>query len=439
LPSRSRAPPRPCASNLSTAGRRGTIIAGEFVKVEAAAVHNLRDHMTAEVAVVGGGPAGLVSAIALKAGGVDVVLIAPPPPDDHRTTALLAGSVKALATLGAWQSCRPHAAPLATLRIVDGTRRPLRAPEVCFAAAEIGLEAFGHNIENRHLLAALSARAAQMNLPHIAEAARAVSSDPDGVTVKLAAGAVRARLVVGADGQRSLCRAAAGIGTHRRAYAQTALTLNLGHARPHHDTATEFHTESGPFTLVPLPGRRSSLVCVLDPPSAAALVALDRAALSREIERRAHSSLGAMDAEPGRGVFPLAVETAHSFAGARIALVGEAAHVVPPIGAQGLNLGLRDAATLAELVVDARRRSLDVGAPSVLARYASQRRADVATRRIAVDLLNRSLLTDLLLVQGARGLSLYLVDRIGPLRRALMREGVAPAASQPRLMRGEMV
>jgi len=146
---------------------------------------------------------------------------------------------------------------------------------------------------------------------------------------------------------------------------------------------------------------------------------------------------GPMSAEPGRGVFPLAVETAHSFARQRIALIGEAAHVVPPIGAQGLNLGLRDAATLAELVADARRQNVDVGSAGVLARYDAQRRADVASRAIAVDLLNRSLLTDFLPLQGLRGLSLFLVDHIGPLRRALMREGVSPAASQPRLMRGD--
>ena len=245
--------------------------------------------------------------------------------------------------------------------------------------------------------------------------------------------------MIGADGQRSLCRAAAGIGSQRRTYPQTALTLNLAHARPHDDISTEFHTESGPFTLVPLPGRRSSLVCVLAPANARKLAAKTDAELAAEIERRAHSLLGRMSVEPGRGLFPLAVETADSFARGRIALVGEAAHVVPPIGAQGLNLGLRDAATIAEIVADARRQNLDVGAPSVLARYDAQRRADVMSRTIAVDLLNRSLLDRFLPAHGARGLSLYLVDRIGPLRRALMREGVTPAASQPRLMRGEMV
>jgi len=404
-----------------------------------AAIGAAVDGTTAEVAVVGGGPAGLVSAIALTAAGVETLLIARAPADDHRTTALLAGSVTALATLGVWQACRPHAAPLKAIRIVDDTQRLLRAPEVTFSAAEIGLDAFGYNIENRHLLAALYARAKQLKIPQVPAAARAIASDPSGVSIAFADGAARVRLAVGADGQRSICRAAAGIGTDRRVYPQTALTLNLAHGRPHHDTTTEFHTENGPFTLVPLPGRRSSLVCVLEPAHAAALAAATDAELSAEIERRAHSLFGTMRAEPGRGMFPLAVETAHAFARERIALVGEAAHVVPPIGAQGLNLGLRDAATLAELVADARRHDADVGAPGVLARYDAQRRADVTSRRIAVDLLNRSLLTDFLPAQGLRGLSLYLVDRIGPLRRALMREGVAPAASQPRLMRGEMV
>jgi 2-octaprenyl-6-methoxyphenol hydroxylase len=401
-------------------------------------VNGAHTNKNAEAAVIGGGPAGLVSALALTAAGIDTLVIAPSPQEDFRTTAFLGGSVTALTTLGVWEACRPHAAPLTAIRIIDDTRRLWRAPEVHFTAAEIGLDAFGYNIENRHLIAALQERA-RLNIPRIGAPALAVVPDHDWATIKLGDGEVRARLVVGADGQHSLCRAAAGIGSHRHTYPQTALTLNLAHARPHNDTATEFHTETGPFTLVPLPGQRSSLVCVLDPQRAAQAAAMSDAELAGELERRAHSLFGRMSVERGRGMFPLAVETARSVAGNRIALVGEAAHVVPPIGAQGLNLGLRDAATLAEIVADARRQSLDIGSPAVLARYERQRRADVTSRRIAIDLLNRSLLTDFLPVHGARALSLFLVDRIGPLRRALMREGVSPAASQPRLMRGEML
>jgi 2-octaprenyl-6-methoxyphenol hydroxylase len=394
---------------------------------------------TAEVAVIGGGPAGLVCAIALAAARAETLLIAPATAPDNRTTALLSSSVTALETLGVWQNCLPHAAPLKTMRIVDATARLFRAPEVAFTAAEIGLEAFGYNIENRHLIAALEARAAELELPRISDPALAVVSDADGVRIRHAGGEVRVQLAIGADGRRSLCRAAAGIGTRVRNYPQTALTLTLAHDRPHGDISTEFHTETGPFTLVPLPGRRSSLVCVLDPAQAAELSALSDTALAAEIERRAHSLLGKMSVEPGRGVFPLSYETADGFARERIALIGEAAHVVPPIGAQGLNLGLRDGAAIAEIVADARRDNVDLGNPELLTRYDSERRADVTSRGIAIDLLNRSLPTDFLPAHGARGLSLYLIDRIGPLRRALMREGVAPAASQPRLMRGEMV
>jgi 2-octaprenyl-6-methoxyphenol hydroxylase len=236
-----------------------------------------------------------------------------------------------------------------------------------------------------------------------------------------------------------LCRAAAGIETDGWSYPQTALTCTLAHSRPHENISTELHTEAGPFTLVPLPGQRSSLVFVVDPADAPRVSALLDEDMAAEIERRSHSILGKIRVEPGRGVFPLSVKTARAFGARRIALVGEAAHVIPPIGAQGLNLGLRDAATICELVVAAHREGEDVGAADLTARYDHMRRADVGSRKFAVDLLNRSLLSGFLPLHGARGLGLFLMDRIGPLRRAVMREGVMPMASQPRLMRGEVL
>jgi 2-octaprenyl-6-methoxyphenol hydroxylase len=216
-----------------------------------------------------------------------------------------------------------------------------------------------------------------------------------------------------------------------------ALTFSLAHGRPHHDISTEFHTQQGPFTLVPLPGQRSSLVWVVAPDEAERLGERDAAGLEEEIERRSHSILGKLEVEPGHGAFALGVETARRFAARRIALIGEAGHVMPPIGAQGLNLGLRDAATISELVVAARRHGEDIGGTALTDAFDRSRRTDVTTRAVAVDLLNRSLLSDFLPVQGARGLGLYLLDRIGPLRRAMMREGVAPRMGEPRLMRGE--
>ncbi len=395
--------------------------------------------LTVQVAIVGGGPAGLTAAIALAEAGIETVLIARAADDDHRTTALLAGSVTALDTLGVWARCRAHAAALRVMRIVDDTSRLIRAPEVSFAADEIGLEAFGYNIENRHLRAALNARANELpSLKRIEDEARAVETSDDQTAIRLRSGkVVAAKLAIGADGLRSLCRAAAGIETDGSSYPQIALTFNLSHTRPHNDTSTEFHTESGPFTLVPLPGQRSSLVCVVDQADAEYSSELDDTALAYEIEQRSHSILGKVNVEPGRGELPLAVQTARQFAANRIALIGEAAHAIPPIGAQGLNLGLRDAATIGEMAVGACRSGGDAGAPDVLARYDTARRTDIKSRTLAVDLLNRSLLSDFLPVQGARGLGLYLIDRIGPLRRAVLREGVAPSASQPRLMRGQ--
>jgi 2-octaprenyl-6-methoxyphenol hydroxylase len=391
--------------------------------------------------VVGGGAVGLTAAIALASCGAETALVAQRhSAPDYRTTALLHGSVAALAALGVWEDCRADAAPLRAIRIVDATARLLRAPEAYFSAEEIGLEAFGQNVENRYLLAALDARAktlpALVCLEHQAEN---LNLAPERAVVVLKTGdRITGKLVVGADGRSSICRAAAGIALGAWGQAsQYALTLNVAHARPHQDTSTEFHTETGPFTLVPLPGQRSSVVYVMNEAEHPRIAALSDRELAEEIERRSHSMLGKIEVEPGRGLFPLSTETAAAFSAPRLALAGEAAHVLPPIGAQGLNLGLRDVATLAELVADALRVGSDIGATELTDQYDRTRRADIVSRTAAIDLLNRSLLSDFLPWQATRGLGLFLMQQIAPLRRAAMREGVMPAASAPRLMRGE--
>ncbi|MBR0740935.1 UbiH/UbiF family hydroxylase [Bradyrhizobium liaoningense] len=382
-----------------------------------------------DVAVIGGGPAGLAAAIALAQAGARTALVARRVPyADNRTTALLGASVELLETLDVWSRCKDKAAALEVMRLVDDTGRLFRAPEVRFSCHEIGLDAFGYNIDNRSLMLALEERAAE--LPHLVrfdDEAESVVIEADDVAVRTVSGQfLAARLVVGADGRHSLCREAAGITVTRRELTQTALTFNAAHARPHRNVSTEFHTPYGPCVFVPLPGDRSSTVWVAAPAEAERLRSLSDEELSAAVETQSHSILGRMTVEPGRNLFPLAIERPKSFGRDRIALVGEAAHVVPPIGAQGLNLGLRDAADIARLAGEAIAAGQDPGAGDVLKRYDRARRPDILSRTFAIDIANRSLLNDFLPLQPVRAVGMHLLGAIGPLRRFAMREGLTP-------------
>ncbi len=383
-----------------------------------------------QAAVVGGGPAGLATAIALAQAGVTTALVARRVPyADNRTTALLGGSVDFLESLGVWRRCSADAAALRTMRLVDDTRRLIRSPEVKFSSDEIGMEAFGYNIENRLLMVAMEARAAELeNLTRVDDDAQSITTGEAAVTVVTKQGqTLTAALAVGADGRHSLCREAAGIGVRRRDLGQSALTLNVTHTRPHRNCSTEFHTESGPCVFVPLPGNRSSIVWVLKPDEAERLKQCDDDALALAAEKQSHSILGKLTVAPGRHVFPLAIENPDTLAAKRIALVGEAAHVLPPIGAQGLNMGLRDAADLAETVREALLMGGDPGSDDVQQRYARARRADVFSRTFAVDMANRTLVSDFLPAQSLRAAGMHLLDRVGPIRRLAMREGLSPS------------
>lgn len=383
-----------------------------------------------DVAVVGGGPAGLSAAIALAQAGSNTVLIARRRAyPDNRTTALLGGSIEFLHELGVWQRCGDQAAALETMRLVDDTGRLIRAPEVRFSSHEIGRDAFGCNLENRVLVAALEARAAEIaGLDRLDDDAEIIVPSADEVTVSTAGGhSVAARLVVGADGRHSLSREAAGIAVSKRDLHQVALTFSLSHSRPHRNISTEFHTVHGPCVFVPLPGNRSSVVWVAAPKEAERLFLLTDEDLSEAAEKQSHFTLGQVRVEPGRHLFPLAIERPKKFAQSRIALVGEAAHVIPPIGAQGLNLGFRDAADIADLVREAIAAGNDPGDSRMLQRYDRARRADVLSRTFVIDVANRSLLSDLLPMQSLRATGLRLIGSIGPLRRLAMREGLAPS------------
>ena len=381
------------------------------------------DHEIA-VAVVGAGPVGLAAALVLSDAGYAVALVAPArPPADERTSALLAGSVSLLERVGVWRDVAAQAAPLRTMRIIDGTRRLIRAPEVAFHAGEIGLDAFGYNVPNAFLVSALEVAVAVRPIDRREAAVEAVAPSGSAITLRLSTGeALSARLVVAADGRRSKVRDEVGIATDSWGYDQAALVCNLRHSVPHRDASTEFHTETGPFTLVPLPGNRSSLVWVDRPAETERRLGLGEDELAAEIEHRSQSVLGAVTIDGKRQMFPLSGMNARRFAADRVALAGEAAHLFPPIGAQGLNLGYRDIAALADVLAGPHG---DPGAGAILAAYDRARRGDVLVRTAAVDALNRTLLSGFLPVQALRGAGLFLLDRLPLLRRVAMRQGIA--------------
>lgn len=395
-------------------------------------------------AVIGAGPAGLTTALALAASGMRIAIAGPPfAPDpnmpDTRTTALLQASVQLLRNIGVWEACRENAASLDVIRIIDDTGRLMRAPEVAFDSQEVGGAPFGYNIPNTALVAALNARAEALSNIELIETRAATGIDPqsDAVTVTLAEGLrFNAQLVAGADGRRSLCREAAGMATKSWRYPQVAIACNFEHSDPHHNASNEFHRPAGPFTTVPLPGNASSLVWVETAEEAERLLALSDAEFSGEIEERSYGCLGTITSVGPRATFPLSGMRVQTYAAQRIALVGEAAHVIPPIGAQGLNLGFRDAAALAECAKKETDARGDAGCEEVLRAYNRARRTDVVSRTLAVDLLNRSLISGFLPLQIARGIGLHLLANMAPLRRLVMREGVAPQTGLPELMQG---
>ncbi|HSR79760.1 MAG TPA: UbiH/UbiF family hydroxylase [Hyphomicrobiaceae bacterium] len=396
--------------------------------------------LTTQAVVIGAGPTGLTAALALCAGGVEVAITAPPydralSAADRRTTALLPGSIELLKNLGVWAACERHAAPLEGVRLVDDRGGLLRAPEVLFKAQEVGRTSFGVNIPNAALNAALFAQVSAERVRWEATSAVAVEPTEDGVAVSLAEGQrLKGALAVAADGRASAARAAAGIAIRVWNYDQTAVVTTFQHTGAHANITTELHRRAGPLTTVPLPGDASSLVWVEKPSVAARLCALETALFLAELAEPLQGLLGSLCAAGPIAAYPLSGLTAARMAQNRVALVGESAHVIPPIGAQGLNLGLRDAAVLAECVAQALARGEDIGGTGTLEAYHRARAPDVMSRTLSVDALNRSLLDDLLPLQALRGLSLHVLANIAPVRRLLMRGGLEAPGQLPHLM-----
>lgn len=398
---------------------------------------------TAEVAVMGAGPAGLAAALALGRLGLAVAVVSPSYDAarvgaDRRTTALLGPSIDLLKNIGVWRHCAADAAPLVAVRIADDRGAIVRAPEVIFSAHEMGIESFGANIPNPGLLSAFNKAALENERISWIATSGVTSLAPGTADVRLnltEGGVVTARLAVAADGRNSIAPSGAGIAVRVWSYPQAAIVTSFGHTRPHGGTVNELHRRTGPLTTVPLPGLFSSLVWVEEPQEARRIAGLASDAFAELLEDRLQGVLGAIHAVGPRLIYPLSGSSTERMAARRIALVGEAAHVIPPIGAQGLNLGLKDAAALADCVADAHARGQDLGGAEVLDAYQGMRGSDVATRSAAIDLFNRSLLADFLPLDLARGAAVHAVANSGVLRRLLMTRGLGAAGPLPRLMR----
>lgn len=393
------------------------------------------EQRTPDVIVAGAGPVGMIAALTFAHAGFAVALAGPAPKgDDARTTALMLPALQALESIDL-QLPADQTAPLAVMRIVDGTKRLLRSQPVTFRASEVGEPEFGRNVPNSVLNRLLESVVRKDRRIDWREAFVADWSITESqATARMADGAsVSAPLVIAADGRNSAARAAAGITATRRDLPQSALVLNFGHSRPHGFTSTEFHTEEGPFTQVPLPGQRSSLVWVMSTGRASELSAVDESELAGIIEERMQSMLGRVTLEGMPQVWGLSSARPATLARNRVALVGEAAHVFPPIGAQGMNLGVRDVVDLAGVAADHRD---DPGSEAALAAYRRARRGDVFARSSAVDLLNRTLLSDLLPAQFVRSAGLGLMATASPLRAFVMREGLSPGSGLAGLFSG---
>ena len=388
-----------------------------------------------DVIVAGAGPAGLAAACLLALDGRRVALVARQQGDatDPRTVALMQPSIRLLAHLGLWPgTLKDQTEPLRKLRLIDDTGAMFKAPTITFDPVELGEEAFGWNFPLRLLIPALFARARELGVDLTDADAASAQPVSGGVSVTTTDGRrLQARAAIAADGRNSVLREAAGIRTNRWAYEQTALATSFAHSGAHDGISTEHHRQAGPFTTVPMPGNRSALVWMERPERASQLMALSDADLAAEIQIGTHGALGRVFDIGPRRLFPMQGLVARDFAKNRIILIGEAAHVVPPIGAQGLNMSLRDAAQAADLM----EGEDDPGNAALLAKYDALRRRDVQPRQQVIDMMNRSLLSGFVALEAGRAAGISLLQQFGPLRRAAMQYGLAPSSGLPRAMR----
>ena len=404
--------------------------------------------MTAQRSIVicGGAFAGLALALALRQGlGPDIpVVVADPalgmrPSRDPRATAIVAACRRLFEALGVWDEVAPKAQAMLDMVVTDSQLADATRPAFLTFGGEVEPgEPFAHMVENRHLIDALVARAAAAGVDLRATAVDSFSAGADGVDVVLADGTtVAASLLVAADGARSKLREQAGIATHGWDYDQSGIVVTVGHERDHHGRGEEHFLPAGPFAILPLTGKRSSLVWTETRKEAARIIALDAEEFHAELERRFGLHLGEVKALDKPRAFPLGYFVARSFIAERLALVGDAAHVIHPIAGQGLNMGLKDVAALAEVVVDAARLGMDPGSAGVLERYQRWRRFDTMAMGVATNSLNLLFSNESKLLRAVRDIGLGLVDRAPPLKNLFIRQAAGLTGEVPGLLKGE--
>jgi 2-octaprenyl-6-methoxyphenol hydroxylase len=393
--------------------------------------------------IIGGGHAGLLLALALDRAGLPVTLIEAEPiravldaPFDGRALALMYGSKRVLDALGLWPACADAAEPVWAVSVVDQSS----GASIAYEAREVGPHPFGYGIENRSLrqrLLTLAQRRPGITIVAPARLAR-IERGAGRLVATLDDGRqLTGSLLVGADGRGSTVRTLSGIGIERWSYPQTALTLAVRHSRTHQGRVREYLRPVGPLAVLPLRHDLCSVTWIERPPEAARLLEDDRSALLTALRERIGDDLGLAEI-CGRPVgYPLSAHRARRFAGPRVALVGDAAHAVHPIHAQGFNLGVRDVAALAEVVVDAARQGQDLGSGEVLIRYDRWRQADARLVVGLTDGLNRLFSNDLAPARLVRGIGLNALGALAPLRRLAMRRGMGLAGDLPKLARGE--
>jgi 2-octaprenyl-6-methoxyphenol hydroxylase len=396
-----------------------------------------------DIVVAGGGPAGLAFAAAVRQAmgqGVSIALVDPRPGQRDgrlRTVALAAGSRRLLERVGAWAALAPLAQPILQMTIADGrVRDAVRLEQLRFEAA--GDEPLAHMAFNDDVCAALGEASAKLGVETIAGAVADFAPSRDTVEIVLSSGErLRARLVVAADGARSKLRELAEIATVGWNSGMTAIVATIAHERDHEGRAEQHFLPAGPFAVLPLRGRCSSIVWNEAPADAQALLALAPEDFLRELEYRFTLKLGALSLASRVAAFPCSFRFARRFVGPRLALIADAAHVVHPLAGQGLNLGLRDVAALAEIVVKRLRLGLDPGDARTLQSYQRARRFDVVSSSLGMDALNRAFANDFGPLRAARDFGLRLIDAAPTVKRRLMAEASGGGRGAPRLLRGQ--